>query len=299
MKVPIDKFEDWLVNKNLKPRTIENYLYYFNKFTSEIFNQETVSRFLSVKSNRNTIARSFILNYKNFLLANRDELGITPAVKLNIASIELPKLTGRSKQRLIRPIPHEQIKLLEVNLGTEMLKIQLLLSYYCGLRLGELLKITIISFNWDIWKQDTNQMGECRVFGKGDKEGIALVPSFLMKRIAGYIHDKGFPSINSYLFIDPSKDGARLKNLAREWQKKLREAGIRSGLTKLGSDGKPIPETAVHPHRLRHSYASHLINVVGLDLTEVKELLRHSDISSTQIYTHIDKTKLKTKLSNL
>ena len=67
MKIPIDKFEDWLRNKNLKERTIENYVYYFNKFTAESFTQETISRFLADKTNRNSIARGFLVNFKKFL----------------------------------------------------------------------------------------------------------------------------------------------------------------------------------------------------------------------------------------
>ncbi len=298
MNVPLDKFADWLTNKNLKERTIENYLYYFNKFSQEPYNQESVSRFLSFKQNRNTVARSFLLNYGKFLLVNHKELEISDHLKVEIASVELPKLTGRKKQRIIRPIPHEQISLLEYQLTTEKLKLQLLLSYYCGLRLGELLKLKILSFDWDKWKKDPSKMGECRVFGKGDKEGIALVPKKLMVRLANFIHKQNFNSINSHLFINPMKENSKLNNLARNWQISLAKAGIRSGITKLGEDNKPIKETLVHPHRLRHSYASHLLNVMGLNLKEVQELLRHSDISNTMIYTHLDQEKLKEKLKD-
>jgi len=42
MKAPLDMFETWLINKNLKDRTVESYIYYFNKFTSEVFDQENV-----------------------------------------------------------------------------------------------------------------------------------------------------------------------------------------------------------------------------------------------------------------
>ena len=296
MIVPLDKFEKWLENKNLKARTIENYIYYFNKFTFESFDQETTSRFLSVKANRNSIARSFLVNFQKFLKINYKELGFSQESRMNIAEVELPKLTGRVKQRLIKPIPHEQILLLEKSLETEQLKLQLLLSYYCALRLGELLKISILSFNWEQWKKDTSKMGECRVYGKGDKEGIALVPAILMKRIAIYIKSKEFNSLNSKIFI--RDDGnINLKNKSRTWQMKLKKAGIIAGITKLDRDKKPIEGTIVHPHRLRHSYASYLLNEKGLNLKEVQEVLRHASLQSTQIYTHINKEKLKEKLS--
>ncbi len=297
MNIPLDKFEEWLINKNLKERTIENYVYYFNKFTFDVFNQESVSRFLADKSNRNSIGRSFLVNFQKFLKVNNKELGISPELWKNIAEVELPKLTGRVKERLIKPVPHEHIRLLEQHLETEQLKLQLLLSYYCALRLGELLKITILSFDWDKWKKDVSRMGECRVFGKGDKEGIALVPAVLMVRITRYIKTKKFNSLDSKIFVRGNAD-INLKNKGRTWQMKLREAGIKAGITKLDGDGKPIKDTAVHPHRLRHSYASYLLNVKGLNLKEVQEVLRHTSLQSTQIYTHIDKEKLKERLED-
>ncbi len=297
MIVPLDKFERWLENKNLKARTIENYIYYFNKFTFEGFNQETVSRFLSVKTNRNSIARSFLVNFQKFLKINYKELGFSQEFRMEIAEVELPKLTGRIKERLVKVIPHEQISLLEKALETEQLRLQLLLSYYCALRLGELLKINIMSFNWDLWKQDVSKMGECRVYGKGDKEGIALVPAVLMKRVSIYIKSQKFNSLDSKIFIIGNTN-INLKNKSRTWQMKLRKAGIIAGITKLDEKGRPIVDTVVHPHRLRHSYASYLLNEKKLNLKEVQEVLRHASVQSTQIYTHINKEQLKEKLSH-
>lgn len=298
MNIALDKFEQWLKNKRLKERTIENYIYYFNKFIYPVFDQESVSKFISQKANRNSIARSFLVNFQKFLTVNYQELGFSQESRLKIAEVELPKLTGRKKERLINPIPHEAIPLLEKALPTEKERLELLLSYYCALRLGELLKIRIIDFNWDEWKKDTSKMGECRVFGKGDREGIALIPSELMKRIAIHIKSRKFPSLSSYLFVNNDGKPINIKNRARTWQNRLKEAGLKAGLIKIDSDGKPIKNTVVHPHRLRHSYASYLLNVKGLNLREVQEILRHASIQNTQIYTHINKESLKNRLSN-
>lgn len=297
MKIPLDKFESWLVNKNLKPRTVQNYIYYFNKFVYSSFDQESVSRFLSLKENRNTIARSFLLNFQKFLLVNHVEFGIDLQMKAKISTIELPKLTGKAKKRIIIPIAHDQIPRLEAALETESDKIKLLISYYCGLRLGELLKIRILSFNWDEWKKDTSKMGECRVLGKGDKEGIALVPAEIMKRIATFIRSQPFEGVGDFIFVSPGKQYNFL-SMSKDWQNKLSRAGEVIGLVSKDSEGRIIKETSVHPHRLRHSYATYLLNDVHLDIREVQELLRHSDISSTQIYTHIDKKNLKDKLKD-
>ena len=295
MRFPLYKFTQWLENKNLKERTIENYVYYYNKFTFDLYNQETVSKFLSQKSNRNSIGRGFLVNLRKFLMVNYKELDISIDQRLDVSEVELPKLSGRPKQRIIKPMPHEQISLLEQHLYGENLKLMLLISYYCGLRLGELLKIKILSFNWESWKKDPEKMGECRVLGKGDKEGVALVPSSIMKRVAKFIKNKRYSSLDSYVFID-AKGKTNFKNKGRIWQQRLLQAGIDSGITKLDENKKPIKETIVHPHRLRHSYATYLLNVKGLDMREVQEILRHSSIQSTQIYIHIDKEHLKKKL---
>ncbi len=292
MKVQLDLFTSWLKNKNLKERTIENYLYYFCKFTYEFFNQESISKFLSQSQNQNSIARAFLINIKRFLLINYKSLNINDEYFKEISQVELPRLTGRTKKKLVNPLMHEQIFLLEKHLDTEQLKIQLLLSYFCALRLGELLKIKILSFNWDEWKKDMSQIGECKVFGKGDKEGIALVPSFLMKRIANFIKNKNFLNLNSSIFIRNKIK----KGNARIWQRRLGEAGIKSGITKLDEYGKPIPGTKVHPHRLRHSFANHLLKDKKLDIRFIQEALRHSSIQSTQIYTKVDKEELKKQL---
>lgn len=300
-----DKFEDWLRNKNLKERTILDYMYYFNKFTvtHQLYNQETISKFLALKINRNSTSRGFLINLKKFLMMNYKELGFTLDDRMEISETELPKLTGRPKQRIITPLSKEEIDKLEAVLGNEKEKIQLLLSFHCGLRLGELLKITIISFNWNKWKQDMESMGECRVLGKGDKEGIALVPAYLMKRLARWIRSNPnkFSYINAPLFINRPIEQATPKYLmhaGRTWELTLAKAGVKAGITLLDANNKPIKETVVHPHRLRHSCGSYLLNELGLDIREVQEVLRHSNISSTQIYTKINVENLKAKLSN-
>ncbi len=297
MKIAIDSFESWLRNKNLKERTIEEYLYYFNKFLDDVFNQETVSRFLANKSHRNIVARSFLINLRKFILVNYRELGFSIDQRLEVSEVELPKITGRAKVREIIPLSLEEIKLLEKCLETEKLKLMLLCSYYGALRVGEMLKIKVISFNWEGWKKDISKMGECRVLGKGDKEGVAFFPSWLMKRITKYIKSQKKLDINSTIFIKNYENHRSIKSGATTWQKKLREAGIKAGLTKFDGKGNVVPETSVHPHKLRHSYASYLVNDKGMDIRKVQIFLRHSSLTSTQIYVHIDREKLKEELA--
>lgn len=291
----LNKFKEWLVSKNLKETTVENYAYCFNEFmVFGTFTQETINKLLSKKGNMGNM-RSFLSNLRKYLIINYKELEISQDLKLIIAEVDIPKLTGRAKERIIKPLLKEDIDILEKYLETEELKLKLLLSYHCGLRLGELLKITILSFNWEKWGKDKTKFGECTVYGKGDKEGIALVPPEIMVRMARFSRKKGIDSYSKKLFM--SNQSGKIKHGGRIWQMKLRDAGIRSGITKLDENDKPIHGTAVHPHRLRHSYGYYLLNEKGLNIREIQELLRHSSIVSTQIYTYVDKEDLKEKLS--
>lgn len=290
MLVPINSFEVWLENKGLKERTVQNYIYYFNKFTSPKFNQESISKFLSFKGHRNSIARSFLINLKGFMLMNSEELKIDPYYYKEINDVILPKITGRTSERLVKTLTEKQIWLLEKTLDTEELKIMLLTTYYAGLRLGELMKIKINSFNWPSWKKDLKAMGEVKVFGKGDKEGIAILPAFIMVRISKFIRDKAdrFLSVDAKLFCIGSSS----------FQKHLNKAGILSGITQRKPNGEFIEETRVHPHKLRHSYAHNLL-IKGTDIMFIKEALRHSSIQSTQIYTQLNKEELKKAIGSV
>lgn len=296
LKIPIDKFDDWLRNKNLKEITIKRYLYYFTKFLKHgDFTQENISKFLSEKGNRNGVARSFLLNFKKFLTVNYREIGLDKDSRLEISEVELPTVTGRPKQTLIKPLMEEQVLTIEKFLPGEKEKLQLLMTYYGGLRIGELHKIKVASFNWEEWKKDIEQLGECRVHGKGNKEGLALFPAPLMKRIARYIRSSNQFTLSSYLFLKTSENLEEIdpSNLYRTWQRKLKKASIDAGITKLDSNGKVIKETDVHPHILRHSWGFHLKNIKNMDIRDIQEVLRHSSITSTQLYTYTDKSRLK------
>lgn len=297
MQIPIDKFESYLLNKNLKEKTIREYLYYFNKFLKyNALNSETVSKFMADKSNRNVVARSFILNFKKFIIQNHQELKLDIHLLHDIQDIELPVISGRAKIRLVKPLTIDQIYSLEEHLTDEKDKLMLLLCFHGGLRFGELIKIKVISFNWEEWKKDMTKMGECRVFGKGDKEGIALLIPEVMTRAARYIKtSRGIKSVDSYLFITDSSNGSLLFK-GRSFRNKLRIAGVESGITLKNDKGELVSETIVYPHRLRHSYGTYLLEVKKLDIREIQEILRHSSISSTQIYTHVDKEKLKERI---
>ncbi len=148
------------------------------------------------------------------------------------------------------------------------------LLYSCGLRVSELLNIKIA----DLFFQEE----VIRVTGKGDKERIVPIGSSAIKWIMEYLKSsrpflENKSKSGNVLFLN--NRGSRLSRMG-VWKivdRYVKEAGI---------------EREVHPHTFRHSFATHLLEG-GADLRAVQEMLGHSDISTTQIYTHIDREYIK------
>jgi len=142
------------------------------------------------------------------------------------------------------------------------------LFYSSGLRLSELVDININNINFDD--------GTITVTGKGNKERIIPVGTFAFKAIKKWLKSRktinNLTPKNQILFL--SKSGQKLT--PRAIQYRLKFWAIKQG----------IPEN-IHPHLLRHSFASHLLQS-SQDLRAVQELLGHANISTTQIYTHLD-----------
>jgi len=147
------------------------------------------------------------------------------------------------------------------------------LLYASGLRLAEIISSRIEH----IYLEE----GFIRVTGKGNKTRVIPFGSKARQNIEHYL-DNGRPKLvrpktSSHIFI--SVRGTQLSS-SRIWQI-VRERAKRAGLAK-----------AVHPHQLRHSFATHLLSG-GADLRIIQEMLGHADISTTQIYTHVDERRLK------
>lgn len=148
------------------------------------------------------------------------------------------------------------------------------LFYSSGLRVSELinLKINDLFFNDEV----------IRVFGKGSKERIVPIGSSAIKWVNEYLI-KARPSLEkkskSQNFVFLNKRGSKL---SRMWIWKI--------VSKYSSDAGIKKE--IHPHTFRHSFATHLLEG-GADLRAVQEMLGHADISTTQIYTHINREYIK------
>jgi len=147
------------------------------------------------------------------------------------------------------------------------------LLYASGLRVSELVNLDLGEINLD-----TN---EIRVWGKGSKERMVLMGKPASEALHNYL-EQGRPKLlgekkTSALFIN--RYGQRIPE--RRVQKMLEDYAKKAGI-----------EKRVHPHILRHTFATHLLDG-GADLRVVQELLGHAQLSSTQIYTHVTKSQAR------
>lgn len=144
--------------------------------------------------------------------------------------------------------------------------------YSSGLRVSELAGLRL---NWLNFEQ-----GVLRVIGKGSKERMIPMGRPAQKVLASYLQEVR-PQLDKdgdspYVFLSHT---GRVLTRERVW-KIVRDAAVRAGVMK-----------DVYPHMLRHSFASHLL-AGGADLRVIQEMLGHADIATTQIYTHVEKTRL-------
>ena len=271
------RFIDWFQSKKLTYISIMNYLFYYDKFKSaQNMDQKKVNSFLK-KHNYNSIVKAFINNYRTFILTNENDYD--KEVIDNTKSIILPRETGGKSVRVPDFIMESEVWKMEKCFERERDKLMLLISFYCGLRLGGLINIRPHSFNWEEWDSTENGIGKLKVIEKGDKERIVIVPSKLMSRIEKWIKEVAVKK-------DTDPKNPLFKIGARRWAYLL-ESCSESALNK-----------AIHPHTLRHSFATHLLNK-GIKIERVQKLLGHKDISSTQVYSHIVQKDLEEDYSKL
>jgi len=140
------------------------------------------------------------------------------------------------------------------------------LFYSSGLRLSELLSLNIDSIDFT--------QALVRVTGKGSKTREVPVGSHAITAIKAYLQQRPLVANENDHTMFVSQRGTRLA--ARSVQARIARLGITQGMSQH-----------VHPHMLRHSFASHLLESSG-DLRAVQELLGHANLATTQIYTHLD-----------
>ena len=269
-----------LIDKGYSNNTIESYKRDLEKFL--IFNND---------KDISSIKNSDLKEYIKYL--NEENLN-EKSIARNISSIKsfykflvIQKyITNNPSDSIFQPklkksLPNilteeEVLKLLDIKLTDNFSyrnKAMLELMYASGLRVSELvnLKLQDIDLNQDI----------IRTFGKGSKERVIPIGDYAKEYLEKYIYEYRGSMLkkeaSEYLFLNNHGKKMTRQGFFKIIKKIAQEKGINKDLS---------------PHTLRHSFASHLLKY-GADLRTIQELLGHSDISTTQIYTHITNEELK------
>ena len=201
----------------------------------------------------------------------------TYLLKENIVKSDVSEFIDRPKLRksLPKTLSVEDVdKLLDIKLDSAFdyrNKAMLELMYGCGLRVSELVNLTLNDID----------MTNCliRIFGKGSKEREIPIGEYSIYYLKEYLNVrdsllKGKPC--NKLFLNNHGSSISRQGFFKMLKQLLKEKGL---------------NTDVSPHTLRHSFATHLINR-GADLRSIQEMLGHSDISTTKIYTKVSDEKV-------
>ena len=278
MENEIDLFANYLlIDKKYSTNTIESYkrdLIKFNNYCNkkcDSINENDIKEYLKYISNesKTSVARniSSLRSYYKFLM-------IEKIINKNcMENIEIPKLD----KKIPKALDEEDIdKLLEIKLVDNYSyrnKAMIELMYATGLRVSELVNLKIHDIDLD--------MALVRTMGKGSKERIIPIGDYALYYISEYINNYRDSMLkkeyNDYLFLNNHGKKMTRQGFFKILKKVAEENGIKKDFS---------------PHTLRHSFATHLLNH-GADLRSIQELLGHSDISTTQIYTKVSNKVLR------
>ena len=292
IKLIMDEFYDYLKKERaFSSHTIDAYrndldrfILSFPKTLSDLnqIDKDMIYNFLSEEFDKNykskTIARR-LASIKSLFkyLIRSEQISQNPSINIKTPKVEkkLPNFVDIKVIDKLMEIP--DIKTTKGLRDRAIIE----LFYSTGIRLSELANLDLSSIIIDSNKNTGEENYMVKVLGKGEKERIIPFGKEAKYWIDKYLNTRGF-SINSGLGNLPLFANSKEKPVAYSTIKRR----IRNYI-KLVSEGEGLG-----PHILRHSFATHMIDR-GADIRSVQELLGHSSLSSTQIYTHIKPERMK------
>jgi len=259
------------ISKN-SPYTIRNYIHSNEEFLNfinkkpENVTTEDIKLFLSEKlHNKSAISIILFLSAIKYSYLSIFQKDITLTIKRPKKEKKIPLILSKKEiKKLLSEIKNQKSKLIAS------------LMYACGFRVSELTNLKLVDLNF------SEKIGYVRQ-SKGKKDRLFNIPEFLIGDLENQIN---IQKNNNEEFLFTGKKG---KLSIRNIQKIISSASKRCGLK------------SIHCHTLRHSFATHLIEN-NVDIRKIQELLGHSDLSTTQIYTHIsveELKKIKSPIDNL
>lgn len=286
IKDALSEYKQYLiVEKGLSKNTIYSYLrdlIAFSNFIGEEYeinqieniNKEHIHLYLKELSKTNctnSISRKLVSLRMLYIFLVKENI-----VKENLmSSFTLPK---RDKKLPIVLSQEEMIEILDGIIVCDAIssrnRCMVELLYATGMRISELLNLTLKDLNI--------KMGFIKVIGKGNKERMIPIGSYIGEILEQYINDyRAEFNIKNDSLLFFNKHGQRLSR--EEFYSILQTIVNSTSITKK-----------VSPHTFRHTFATHLLEN-GADLRSIQELLGHSDISTTTIYTHISNQKIRSE----
>lgn len=260
----LDEYRVWLELQGKSKNTIKTYLSvvkHFIEFLKENYNTDENN--VKVYINKNTVLR--------FLAKKKEEKNLDlNSIRLYVRAIssflkflEMDNLIEEIKapkidKRLPKFITIEEFNKIIENVKSERDKLILLILFYTGVRVSELINIKKEDINWE--------EGFVRIFGKGRKERYVPLPKFLLEKLKEYTKNR---------------EGKIFDISVRQVERIVKKYAQKAGINKK-----------VTPHVLRHSLATTLLSR-GVDIRYIQEILGHSSLSVTQIYTHVLPQQLK------
>ena len=283
----IKGYENYLkIEKSLSSNTVDAYIRDINKMDG-FFNSEDSKK--KINSINHEDFQNYLAHLNGLKINARSQSRVISSMRSFFKYLMIEKIIDNNPSELLenpktgKKLP-EFLTIDEIDLMVSQIdrsksdgerNIAILeVLYGCGLRVTELIELKISEIYW--------KKGFIRIIGKGNKERLVPLGEIASKHLKIYlneirVHQKIDNQFVDHVFIN--KNGKKLSRvMIFKIIKKLTEkAGIQKN---------------VSPHTLRHSFATHLVEG-GADLRAVQEMLGHQSITTTEIYTHLDKNYLK------
>jgi len=265
-KLDLEKFEEFTLPKTLTSVALIDLRKFVQYLQKQSYSAKSINRKISS-----------IRQFYQFL-TSENIIKDNPTIEMDLQkqSLSLPKMLQKNEIEQL-------FKFLDEGDSPEIIRLNCMLSitYSAGLRVSELVSLKLNNF--EIHNKSINQI--FKVIGKGNKERIAILNDQALTKLIKYLSVREYfiPKKQSkscqWLFPSSGEQGYITRHRFAQLLKEL-------------AHNTRIDPANISPHVLRHSFASHLFSN-GADLRSIQELLGHSSINTTQIYTHLDNDKLK------
>lgn len=261
----LEHFKNELLLKGMSRKTVAAYYFHAFRFAKAVKKQPRDIAEQDVKAHILTLASRHDPRTVNLAIAAIKSFLQLQGKCVDIGYMKRPK-------RLPEVLTQEEVSHLLQSIENPKHRLLLQLLYGCGLRLSEVRNLK---------KEDIRlQEGILMVRqGKGNKDRIVSLPASILQSLKPFLSEDGFP------YVFRSERGGRLH--PRTIELIMKNASSKAGIKKH-----------VHPHTLRHSYATHLLEA-GTDLRVIQRLLGHSNIKTTELYTQVSAAIIKNVKSPL